>query len=74
MSKYQILPALPGHDHRVVTLNQKNIGWISTDKTIGLETCGSCHRENYSLSVLRGRCAWCGWDIDEEEILKLEEL
>ena len=50
MSKYQILPALPDHDHRVVTLN----------------------RENYASSVLRGQCAWCGWEIDEEEILKLE--
>lgn len=33
-----------------------------------LVRCPDCHNENYSMSVLAGICAWCGFDINRTEI------
>lgn len=32
--------------------------------TLALVRCG---RENYTMNVLSGICAWCGLDVNEED-------
>lgn len=34
------------------------------DGGICLSRCPKCHRENYILNVLSGRCTWCGYDAN----------
>lgn len=45
-----------------VYFDGKYIGFRLKDGGVGLQRCGSCRRENYALSVLSGKCCWCGWD------------
>ena len=31
-----------------------------------LVRCPACNRENYTIAVSTGQCAWCGWKEEEE--------
>lgn len=47
----------------------KGFGYlVKADKTIGLIRCPKCETENYALSVSAGVCAFCGFDVNEQEI------
>jgi len=35
-----------------------------------LVRCEGCDKENYALAVASGKCAWCGYDANEEKKLK----
>ena len=47
-----------------------------TDKKLKMmERCLSCKRENYAQMVLSGKCAWCGFNInDKSHIKKLKKM
>lgn len=32
-----------------------------------LVRCPSCNRENHSMSVASGQCAWCGWRENQNQ-------
>ena len=36
-----------------------------SDGKVYLIRCPKCKRENYSLSVSSGICAWCGYDANK---------
>ena len=40
-------------------------GFALEDKTLALTMCPCCHRENYALNVLSGRCTWCPFDANK---------
>ena len=74
MSDYQILPAEPEHKQRNILFAGRSIGWITLDsQRVGLEQCPACDRENYALSVLSAKCAWCGWSIDKDKLSDAEQ-
>jgi len=64
MSDITFGPEREGCDHVDMTLDGKLIGFrgLSSGK-YGLTRCPSCNTENYSLAVLSGQCAWCGYDV-----------
>ena len=35
---------------------------VLEDDRILLIRCPKCHRENWALEVISGRCAWCGYN------------
>lgn len=46
---------------------KKGYGYLKDDGTQGLIRCHDCGRENYSMSVHSGVCAWCGFDANHKE-------
>lgn len=60
---------------------REGIGWTNlTEKSfpnfcdeygkVYLVKCPKCEKENYSLSVSSGKCAWCGFDLKKYANLK----
>jgi ribosomal protein L37E len=39
-------------------------------KKIYMEQCPKCKRENHSMLVSTGRCAWCGYKATKKDINK----
>lgn len=33
---------------------------------IAMCRCPKCHKENYIMNVLSGRCTWCGYDANKD--------
>ncbi len=54
----------PEYDHDAVYVDGLYAGFVGrADSRVGLERCPMCKKENYALSVLCGKCCWCGWDL-----------
>jgi ribosomal protein L37E len=47
---------------------KKDVTFIKEDKSLGLEVCGQCGKENYAMMVLKGICAWCGYNVNEKQV------
>jgi hypothetical protein len=62
MTSYEIRKNPDDYDHDSVhVVNGLYIGFIGrATGRFGLERCPECHRQNYSMAVLSGRCACCG--------------
>ena len=44
---------------------------VYNNGTILLIRCPKCHRENWALEVISGKCAWCNYDAHKDiEIIK----
>ena len=48
-------------ENTVVAIHPPN--FIGDDGNVYLVRCPKCRRENYSLAVSSGQCAWCGLKI-----------
>ena len=59
-----------------IYLNGHYIGFIGIgeedERSIYLQRCGSCRKENWAVAVASGVCCWCGWDANKA-ILETEE-
>ena len=42
------------------------VGYKDDDGTICITRCFRCGRENYALAVSTGKCAFCGYDPNNE--------
>lgn len=59
----------PNHDHVIVFGNNNFIGFRGLkSKKICVQRCPICRKENYISCVSRGICAWCGWNVNKDEI------
>ncbi|MFH2143075.1 MAG: hypothetical protein ABIJ97_11665 [Bacteroidota bacterium] len=80
--KYTIKNKPNTYDHNDLYLGDKWIGYVGKKErngevSIGLVKCPECRKENYAMAVLDGQCAWCGWEINRnevEEIIGLMEI
>ncbi len=50
----------------------KGYGFIASSGNIFLVRCFECGLENWSASVALGMCAWCGFDANKKDNLKLK--
>lgn len=41
---------------------ERGHGFMTKEKTVGLERCPECGAENYVMNVLSGNCTWCGFE------------
>ena len=48
--------------------SEPGIEILDNDKIL-LIRCPKCHRENWALEVISGRCAWCGYNAHEDKEL-----
>ena len=48
--------------------SEPGIEILDNDKIL-LIRCPKCHRENWALEVISGRCAWCGYNAYEDQEL-----
>ena len=48
--------------------SEPGIEVLDNDKIL-LIRCPKCHRENWALEVISGRCAWCGYNAYEDQEL-----
>jgi predicted Zn-ribbon and HTH transcriptional regulator len=70
MIKYHIKKNSPDYDSDdVIFTNDQDevIGFGfrgKTDKTICITRCPECRSENYAIAVVSGRCAWCGYQVE----------
>ena len=54
----------PEYDHDAVYADGRRVGFVGrANGRVGLERCPVCGEENYALSVLSGKCCWCGFDL-----------
>lgn len=55
---------------------REGVGWTNLTKKshpnfcddrgdVYLVKCPKCKKENYSLAVVSGQCAWCGFDLNK---------
>ena len=51
---------------RNLVLGGITIGFVEPDGKLFLTRCGRCELENWTMSVARGACAWCGWTVKVE--------
>ena len=51
-----------------VIYSEPGIEVLDNDKIL-LICCPKCHRENWALEVISGRCAWCGYNGHEDKEL-----
>jgi hypothetical protein len=65
----EIRPASPGADHELVFVHGQQIGFLGRDGRFGLERCAECGLENYAPAVMGGQCVWCGWKLDEIDLI-----
>ena len=49
--------------------SEPGIEVLDNDKIL-LIRCPKCHRENWALEVISGRCAWCCYNAHEDKELK----
>ena len=49
--------------------SEPGIEVLDNDKIL-LNRCPKCHRENWALEVISGRCAWGGYNAHEDQELK----
>lgn len=64
---FKLLPYRKGYDHQSFQLGDRGYGFIGikeqpNGRSVALERCPKCGRENYHASVLALQCAWCGFD------------
>jgi len=45
----------------------KGHGFISKEGKKCMERCFRCGKENYSMAVISGFCAWCGFNANEDK-------
>jgi len=78
--KYHIVRKPDKYDHNLLftedTERDRYIGFISKKerngkRMISIVHCPICERENWVTAVASGMCAWCGWEIDKNAVLKL---
>jgi predicted Zn-ribbon and HTH transcriptional regulator len=40
---------------------------FKADKSLALQRCPSCKKENYALNVMSGQCTWCPFNANNNE-------
>ena len=74
--EFTLFPYREGYDHQRFRLGSRGHGFVGIHlrdgkKSIGLERCPKCERENCYAAVLDCVCAWCGFDA--KPFIKIEE-
>jgi ribosomal protein L37E len=46
----------------------KGFALLNDDGKACMMRCFECGRENYMMAVLSGKCAWCGFDANAEDV------
>ena len=44
---------------------ERGDGFLTKEKTVGLERCPQCGYENYAMNVLSGKCTWCPFESNK---------
>lgn len=66
MSGYSVVLSPDDWDSDNLYYDGSPIGWVGKKHAlVGVQVCPECGRENYSRSVLSGKCSWCGWAVDK---------
>lgn len=68
-----VIPQPASHDHDNVRFNvdgvEKGFGYKPRkeygDRTIALQRCPMCGRENYAMNVSSGQCSWCPFNAND---------
>ena len=50
---------------------KKGYSFKGKDGTMFLVRCHECERENYSMMVATGQCAWCGYKVNKKKKQKV---